>query len=202
MQAAQARVVELWEKSIAESLSEDELWEHAMKTDLLDGAEAATPLFLQLLDRSPDHASANFSLGRLLLAQGDPAGPERLEQAGSKDPEAFLAASALAEEFLIRTGQEHEAAKYREQAMERCALLLKVEEERQHIEPDDVFSRMTCHVRGPAVSRTNSPPLRKLEKPTWCESRCESCRLFPPTYWSSSPGTAGTNGKKTRRTRR
>ena len=138
-QAAQARVVELWEKSIAESLSEDELWEYATKTDLLDGATAAIPLFRQLLDRSLDHAGANFALGRLLLAQGDPAGLERLERAGSKDPEAFLAASALAEEFLIRTGQAQEAAKYREQAMKRCELLLKVEEERQHIEPDDVF---------------------------------------------------------------
>lgn len=138
-QAAQARVVELWEKSIAESLSDDELWEYATKTDLLDGAKAAIPLFRQLLDRSPDHAGANFAMGRLLLAQGDRTGLERLERAGSKDPEAFLAASALAEEFLIRSGQEHEAAKYRERTMERCELLLKVEEERQHIEPDDVF---------------------------------------------------------------
>lgn len=138
-QAAQARVVELWEKSIAEPLSEDELWEYATKTNLLEGATAAIPLFRQLLDRSPDHAGANFALGRLLLAQGDRAGLERLEQAGAKDPEAFLAAAALAEEFLIRTGQEHEAAKYREQALERCELLLKVEEERQHVEPDDVF---------------------------------------------------------------
>ena len=138
-QAAQARVVELREKLIAEPLSEDDLWEYATKTDLLDGAEAAIPLFRQLLTRSPDHVGANFSLGRLLLAQGDRAGLERLERAGSKDPEAFLAASALAEEFLVRTGQKHEAAKYREQARERCALLLKVEEERQQIEPDDMF---------------------------------------------------------------
>lgn len=138
-QAARVRLVELWKKSIAEPLSEDELWEYATKTDLVEGAEAAIPLFRQLLDRSPDHAGANFALGRLLLAQGDRAGLERLERAGSKDPEAFLAASALAEEFLVRTGQEHEAATYREQAMERCELLLKVEEERQHIEPDDVF---------------------------------------------------------------
>ena len=137
--AAQARVVELWEKSIAESLSEDELWEYATKTDFLEGAEAAMPLFRQLVNRSPDHAGANFALGRLLLAQGDRAGLERLERAGSKDPESFLAASALAEEFLVRTGHEHEAAKYREQAMKHCDLLLKVEEERQQIEPDDVF---------------------------------------------------------------
>ena len=138
-QASQARVVELWEKSLAESLTEDELWEYATKTEVLDGGDAAIPLFRQLLDRSPGHVSANFALGRLLLAQGDRTGLERLEQAVAKDQESFLSAAALAEEFLVRTGQHEEAAGYRERAMERRELLARAEAERQQITPDDLF---------------------------------------------------------------
>ncbi|MBH0192919.1 MAG: M48 family metalloprotease, partial [Nitrospira sp.] len=138
-QASQARVVELWEKSIAESLTDDELWEYATKTEMRDGGEAAIPLFRQLVNRSPDHASANFAMGRLLLAQGDRTGLERLEQAVAKDQDAFLSAAALAEEFLVRTGQHEEAAGYRERAMERRELLSRAEAERQRLTPYDVF---------------------------------------------------------------
>ncbi|MBM4127051.1 MAG: hypothetical protein FJ247_06840 [Nitrospira sp.] len=138
-QASQARVVALWEKSLAESLTEDELWEYATKTEVLDGGDAAIPLFRQLVDRSPDHVSANFALGRLLLAQSDRTGLERLERAVAKDQESFLSAAALAEEFLVRTGQQEDAAGYRERAMERRELLARAEEERQQITPDDLF---------------------------------------------------------------
>ena len=138
-QKTQTRMLELREKSSAGELTEEELWEYATTVESLEGGEAAVPLLRQLVDRSPDHVSANFALGRLLLAQGDRTGLERLELATAKDRDAFLSAAALAEEFLIRTGQYEEAAGYRERAMQRRELLSRAEEERQWITPYDTF---------------------------------------------------------------
>ncbi|MDH5641013.1 MAG: M48 family metalloprotease [Nitrospira sp.] len=138
-QDAQIRMLELRKKSSEGELTEEELWDYAMTTELLEGGTAAITALRQLVDRSPDHVSANFALGRLLLANGDRTGLERLEQAVEKDRDAFLSAAALAEAFLIRTGQHEEAAIYRERAMERRELLAQAEEERQHITPDDLF---------------------------------------------------------------
>ncbi|MDH5668653.1 MAG: hypothetical protein OEY86_11630, partial [Nitrospira sp.] len=138
-QEAQAHMIALREKSVGGELTEDELWDYAMNTELLEGGEAAILVLRQLVDRLPDHAGANFALGRLLLAKGDRAGLERLEQAVAIDHDAFLSAAALAEEFLVRTGQHEEAAVYRKRAMERRELLTKAEEERRHITPDEVF---------------------------------------------------------------
>ena len=138
-QNTQTRMLELREKSAAGELAEEELWEYATTVEALEGGEAAVPLLRQLVDRSPDHVSANFALGRLLLAQGDRTGLQRLELATAKDRDSFLSAAALAEEFLIRTGQHEEAAGYRERAMQRRELLSRAEEERQWITPYDAF---------------------------------------------------------------
>ncbi|HEX5646464.1 MAG TPA: M48 family metalloprotease [Nitrospira sp.] len=138
-QKTQARMFELREKSSSGELTEDELWEYATTVELFEGGEAAVPLLRQLVHRSPDHVSANFALGRLLLAQGDRTGLERLELATARDRDAFLSTAALAEEFLIRVGQHEEAAGYRERAVQRRELLSRAEEERQWITPYDTF---------------------------------------------------------------
>lgn len=138
-QKTKTRMLELREKSSARELTEEELWEYATTVESLEGGEAAVPLLRQLANRSPDHVSANFALGRLLLAQGDRTGLERLELATAKNRDSFLSAAALAEEFLIRTGQYEEAAGYRERAMQRRELLSRAEEERQWITPYDTF---------------------------------------------------------------
>jgi Zn-dependent protease with chaperone function len=138
-QKTQARMLELREKSSSGRLTDDELWEYATTVELFEGGDAAVPLLLQLANRSPNHVSANFALGRLLLAQGDRTGLERLKLATEKDREAFFSAAALAEEFLIRTGRHEEAADYHERAMQRRELLSRAEEERQWITPYDTF---------------------------------------------------------------
>lgn len=138
-QVAKVRIAELQDKSAAASLTDEELWEYASQTELHQGGDPAIPLLQELVDRSPDHAGANFALGRLLLAQGDRAGLEHLERAVAKDQDAFLAAAELAEAFFTRTGQLEEAETYRRRAMERRDLLNEAEKERRRVLPDDAF---------------------------------------------------------------
>ena len=138
-QTATVRVAELKGKLATGTLTDDELWEYARTVERLEGGEAAIPPLRRLLDRSPDHVSANIAMGRLLLAQGDREGLERLERAAAKDEEAFFSAAVLAEEFLVRTGQHEEAAGYHERAKKRRELLLRAEAERQWLTPFDVY---------------------------------------------------------------
>lgn len=138
-QEAQARVLVLREKSACGELTEEELWDYAMKAELLEGGEAAVPLLRQLVDRSPNHAGGNFALGRLLLSQGDRAGLEHLDRAVTKDQDAFLTATELAEAFFTRTGQLEEAETYRRRALERRDLMNEAEKERRLVLPDDAF---------------------------------------------------------------
>jgi|CXWL01.1.fsa_nt_gi Zn-dependent protease with chaperone function len=138
-QEAQARVLELREKSACGELTEEELWDYAMKAELLEGEKAAVPLLRQLVDRSPNHAGGNFALGRLLLSQGDRAGLEHLERAVAKDQDAFLTAAELAEAFFTRKGQLEEAETYRRRAMERRDLMNEAEKEWRLVLPDDAF---------------------------------------------------------------
>ena len=138
-QEAHARVLELREKSARGELTEEELWDYAMKTELLEGGAAAVPLLRQLVDRLPNHTGGNFALGRLLLSQGDHAGLEHLERVVAKDQDAFLTAAELADAFFTRTGQLEEAETYRRRAMERRDLINEAEKERRRVLPDDTF---------------------------------------------------------------
>jgi hypothetical protein len=73
----------------------DALWDKARVIMDLESDAAAEPLLRQILLLRPDHAPANFCLGRRLLEAGDAAGESHLEQAISGDEELLPQACGL-----------------------------------------------------------------------------------------------------------
>ena len=64
----------------------------------------------------PDHASANYILGQILIKQDDEAGIQYLETTMAKDLSTVIDGCQLIYSFLQRQGREEEAAKYRQRA--------------------------------------------------------------------------------------
>src|SRR5919106_1547731 len=101
----------------------------------LSGTSAASR---EVLAQAPDDAPANFSVGRLLLAQGKDEGLRHLERA-MVDPEAVLPACELAVEFLEQRGREEEAEPFRERAKRQLEQFEAAAEERAGVGVDDRF---------------------------------------------------------------
>jgi Zn-dependent protease with chaperone function len=94
------------ERAVPEpGLDVDSLWDKARVTLELQGDEAAEPLLRQILALSPDHAPANFYLGRRRLGDGHEDGEALLERAMSEDEEAFPQACELLHAHYRRTGR-------------------------------------------------------------------------------------------------
>jgi hypothetical protein len=122
-----------------EPLSLEERWQHAHWTEELHGADAAFPLYEALRAEDPDHASATFALGRLLLARGDERGIALLERVMARDADAVLPACRIAHDFYASEGRLDEADRWRERASARATLLEAAERERDVITPKDRY---------------------------------------------------------------
>jgi len=81
------------------------LWERAGVLMNLDGDAAAAPVLRQLTDLRPEHAGANFCLGRHLLAENDPTGETHLERAMATDEDSVPGACELLLVHYRRLGQ-------------------------------------------------------------------------------------------------
>jgi Zn-dependent protease with chaperone function len=126
-------------RASGEALSLEERWQQASWTEELHGADAAFPLYDALRREDPDHASANFALGRLLLARGDEGGIALLERVMAKDADAVLPACRIAYNYYAGEGRLEEADRWRERASERNALLAAAQQEREVITDKDRY---------------------------------------------------------------
>ncbi len=124
---------ELRSRGRAGGLSPDEAWECAQLTEELDGAEAALPLYRDLVEEDLEDPRPRFALGRLLLARDDDAGLVHLDGAMELDDDAVLPACELAADFLARRGRDVEAKPYAELAARRRDRLERDREERSSI---------------------------------------------------------------------
>jgi hypothetical protein len=89
-----------------EALSADELFEIATATGELDGEQAAVPHLRALLDVQPDHAIAQFLLGRALLAGNDPSGVEYVRRAMDLAPEVVQAGAEILRQHFAERNDE------------------------------------------------------------------------------------------------
>ena len=101
----------------------DQLWNKALKLAELNGDDAASPVFDQLLALDPRHAGACFHRGRQRLNQDDPGGVELVEVAIASDPALTGDGCNVLYAYYTRTGQreklrplENRVDKFREEA--------------------------------------------------------------------------------------
>jgi hypothetical protein len=97
----------------SETRSPEEELERAGLVEDFEGADAALPLYHELVG-GPKEAFAFFSIGRILLDRGDEEGLSWLDRAIAADLETEMSGSALAADYLESRGREDEAERYRE----------------------------------------------------------------------------------------
>jgi hypothetical protein len=81
------------------------LWDKVVLVLDLEGGKPALPLLRQLLALEPDHAPANFHLGRILLEDLQPEGVAHLERAMAADEQCVPAACQLLHNHYQRHGE-------------------------------------------------------------------------------------------------
>ena len=82
----------------------DSLWDRVRVLIDLRGDKSVEPLLRQILGQRPDHAPANFQLGRLLLEAGNGDGELYLERVMAEEDDAVPQACSLLREHYRRTG--------------------------------------------------------------------------------------------------
>lgn len=143
LQKTQAELQALEQKEQIQTLTEQEVGERVYYTLELRGDEAAVPLLQDVLKNQPDHAEANYTLGRILLQKADPAGIACIEKALVKRIDWVLDGCDLVYSFLRQQGQTEEAQKYRDRADRHYQLLLKAQQERSNVFDRDTFKPHT-----------------------------------------------------------
>jgi hypothetical protein len=136
---AREGIAELTAKAAAEPLDLDERWQLADWTETIQGADAALPMLQTLLRDEPEHVSALFSTGRLLLDRRDERGIALLDQAMERDAAVVVAGCGLVCNFLANEGRLEEANRYRERGSVRAVLLQDAQRERTLITPKDTY---------------------------------------------------------------
>jgi Zn-dependent protease with chaperone function len=96
----------------AQPLSEEEQWDRARFTEEFGSSDAAMVLYLQILERNPQHVGALWRRGQLLLARDDPQGIDELSAAARIDRKLEQPACAALVGFHRRHGREVEAQEY------------------------------------------------------------------------------------------
>jgi Zn-dependent protease with chaperone function len=112
------------------SLDTDERWESIQLTQALHPDTDVLPALNELIELLPEHVSALYRRGNLLLARKDEAGIADLECTMTLDIEATLACCEAAWEFY-REGNEELAEQYRQCYLARAELEERVRTEFQ-----------------------------------------------------------------------
>lgn len=118
-----------------ETLTTDELWEYIYFNGELSTGRDLLPLLNELLQQSPDHASAQYRRGTLLLEQGDEAGIADLEHVMEKDAATILPACEAAWRFYMERSPER-AEQYRSRWLARSDYEGRVRAELQTLPAD------------------------------------------------------------------
>lgn len=122
------------------SLTLEERWRLASLTEEVHDAAAALPMYRTLMREHPEHLSATFAVGRLLLRNGDETGLALLEDVMARDDDAVLACCRIIRAYLVGEGRLEDAERYRRRATERAGALAKAEEEREYLTAEDEYA--------------------------------------------------------------
>lgn len=116
-----------------------EMWNKACILTELHGAGAAASTLRQVLQLMPNHAGANYLLGRHLLEQDDAQGASYIEAALKVDPTITTDALGLVYAHYSRTGQRDKMGALLERLDQHAALIDRAQREREHISKSDEF---------------------------------------------------------------
>lgn len=133
------RLAHLEEQARSGALADGLAWERAELTLELDGPERAEPLLREILEQRPQHAAANWILGRLLLHRDDEAGVALIERAVAADAAARVEGHDLIRRFWERRGDAATAQRYQKQVWQGSDLLTQAEEERRTAQGRDAY---------------------------------------------------------------
>nr|WP_219892239.1 M48 family metallopeptidase [Chamaesiphon polymorphus] len=112
-QKSQQSVNHLVEKSENDSLTVDELWRLATRKIELGEQDSAIIIFYQILERNPNHAKTNLSLGTILLDTNNTDGINYLERAMQLDPGTIPEAITILNHFGDRAPDVAESDRYK-----------------------------------------------------------------------------------------
>jgi lipopolysaccharide biosynthesis regulator YciM len=104
--------------SKTQNLSPQEIWQRAVLTEALHGADAAVPLYKQILARNQNHPAANFAIGRILLSRDDFNAIPMIKHAMELNSDYVPAGCVLIQELLWQHGREDNAEAYQRKAKE------------------------------------------------------------------------------------
>lgn len=129
----------LQQKALEYPLTLDDEWLLAKFTAQLKGNEEAIPLLRTVLEKRPDHVSANYWLGQILLEQGNEKGIQHLETAMAIDSEIILESCRYIYYFLSQQGREAEAKQYQIRAQDHYEKGNLAKQERALVKASDRF---------------------------------------------------------------
>ena len=138
-QEAQTNLQALEEKAQHQHLTTEDAWNRARLTAEFKSHEAAIPLLSELLTAQPDHESANYALGQMLLQKHDATGIEYLEKAMTAIPDNVISGCELIEFFLKQQGKTEEAKAYQRRAERHYGLVMRARQERSFVRASDRF---------------------------------------------------------------
>ena len=124
-QEEQQKLAALEAKSVKEKLTEDEAWDRARWTAEFRTSAAAIALLREILIAKPQHAAANFLIGKLLLKEHDIAGVAFIEKAMGMDADAVPHGCELIHDYYKEQNNLSEAQRYADRAeahMEKAEL--------------------------------------------------------------------------------
>ena len=140
VQEIRSKLAEMESTAAVQPLTVEQAWQRATWTEEVDTAEKAVPLYQEVLGLNPNHAAAQFALGRLQLFQGQMEGIHWIERAMSRDAEFRYSGCGLIASFLQQQGKEQEAKQYLRKATEQGEALEVAHKERSRLSPKDSFA--------------------------------------------------------------
>src|SRR5215510_448989 len=130
-----ARCTELLDADRNGTLEPTGAWELA--SALRELGEDATPYLRRIVEATPDHAPAQFLLGRSLLAENDPAGVEHIRAAMKLEVGAVETGAALLRQYYRDRGDHEQAEAAQWDGYNHSKLMREAAEERNSFRERD-----------------------------------------------------------------
>lgn len=139
VQTSLARLEELEAKRQQGEISAAEAYEYAEKVEEFHPDADHAALYRAVLERDPNHVSAHYTLGRLLLDRGDDAGIGHIEKAMERDESAIAPGCKLVYGYLVMRNREQEAKTYEERFYAQIEREQRAEAERNGLRLSDTY---------------------------------------------------------------
>jgi Zn-dependent protease with chaperone function len=120
-------------------LTSEQAWKHAVLAEKFQSQEIALSVLKELLAKEPNHAKANYELGRILLQNYDGRGIDYLNKAIDLDSELVIPSCEILYNFYMRCSQPEQANKYLLLRKQYQKFLKQFQLERQYIHHTDKF---------------------------------------------------------------